>query len=190
MPWLHSRAPASQAYPDDLPGALAWADANRARSLQVCAESLETALKVQPDVGSMLNCGHNHVRHETHPAWGTTLWVHRKGAMSAREGEWGLIPGSMGTLSFHVQGRGAPEALCSSSHGAGRVMARGEARRQVSTRALLRQMRGVWFDHRIADRLRDEAPEAYKDIRAVMRAQRPLTRIVRELRPVLCYKGV
>src|SRR5690606_19982436 len=99
------------------------------------------------------------------------------------------IPGSMGAPSFHVEGRGCARALCSSSHGAGRAMARSEARQRISTRRLHEQMRGVWFDHRMAQRLREEAPGAYKDIGSVMRAQRSLTRVIRRLRPVLAFKG-
>ena len=117
------------------------------------------------------------------------LWVHRKGVISARAGEPGLVPGSMGTPSFHVEGRGCEASLCSSSHGAGRAMSRGLARRRISVRALEKQMRHVWFDHRLARRLVDEAPGAYKDISAVMRAQAGLSRIVRKLRPVLSFKG-
>jgi tRNA-splicing ligase RtcB (3'-phosphate/5'-hydroxy nucleic acid ligase) len=96
----------------------------------------------------------------------------------------------MGSESFHVEGRGHPEALDSSAHGAGRALSRAEARRRIGQRQLLREAEGVWFDHRIADRLREEAPSAYKDIGAVMRAQRELVRIVRRLRPVLVYKAV
>lgn len=117
------------------------------------------------------------------------MWVHRKGAISARDGEAGIIPGSMGSPSYHVAGRGNAESLCSSSHGAGRAMSRTEARRVVSANALLRQMEGVLFDHRLTNRLRDEAPQAYKDIGAVMRAQKDLTRIVRRLEPVLVFKA-
>jgi tRNA-splicing ligase RtcB len=95
----------------------------------------------------------------------------------------------MGTSSYHVEGRGCEEALASSSHGAGRAMSRSEARRTIHVRDLHREMRGVWFDHRLAGGLRDEAPSAYKDITAVLRAEGDLTRIRRRLRPVLCYKG-
>src|SRR2546421_6710887 len=70
------------------------------------------------------DCDHNHVRRETH--FDQSLWIHRKGATPARSGEPGIIPGSMGTRSFHSQGRGNPESLCSSSHGAGRAMSREE----------------------------------------------------------------
>ena len=115
--------------------------------------------------------------------------MHRKGAQSARDGEEGIIPGSMGTSSFHVAGRGCEESLSSSSHGAGRRLSRTEARRTITARRLQREMASVWFDHRRAARLRDEAPGAYRDIHVVMRAQRELVRIVRDLRPLLSYKG-
>jgi tRNA-splicing ligase RtcB len=112
-----------------------------------------------------------------------------KGAMSAAEGQWGALPGSMGAVSFHVMGRGCENALCSSAHGAGRLQSRTEARRSVTAAALRRQMAGVWYDYRNAETLRDEAPSAYKDIRAVSRAQRELAKVVRVLTPILNYKG-
>jgi len=96
----------------------------------------------------------------------------------------------MGSLSFHVEGRGEQAALCSSAHGAGRALSRTAARAKVSERELRRQMAGIWYDFRLAARLRDEAPSAYKDIRAVLRAQKELVKVVRTLRPVLNYKGV
>jgi tRNA-splicing ligase RtcB len=123
-----------------------------------------------------IRCHHNHVRREQ------GLWVHRKGASPG-------IPGSMGTSSYHTVGRGHPDALASSSHGAGRRCSRTAARRTISVRTLERELRGVFWDHRMADALRDEAPSAYKDIGQVMRAQHELTRITRRLRPVLAYKG-
>jgi tRNA-splicing ligase RtcB len=95
----------------------------------------------------------------------------------------------MGTCSFHVAGRGCRESLCSSSHGAGRTLTRSEARRRIRPRDLRRQLDGVWYDELLIAALREEAPAAYKDIRKVMRAEKELTRITRELRPVLVYKG-
>jgi tRNA-splicing ligase RtcB len=95
----------------------------------------------------------------------------------------------MGTASFHVEGRGCEDSLLSSSHGAGRALSRSAARRSISVKVFEAQMKGVWFDHRMARRLVDEAPGAYKDISAVMRAQSRLTRIVRKLRPILSFKG-
>jgi tRNA-splicing ligase RtcB len=137
---------------------------------------------------AMITTDHNHVSLEHHG--GRDLWVHRKGAMPARLGERGVLPGSMGSLSFHVEGRGHEAALCSSAHGAGRALSRTEARARVTEREFCRQMKGIWYDSRIAGKLRDEAPSAYKDIRAVLRAQKDLVRITRTLRPVLNYKGV
>jgi tRNA-splicing ligase RtcB len=167
--------------------ALRYAGANRAAILAAVVEILEDRFRAAPMPQPRMDCHHNFVRREVHLQG--PLWVHRKGALSALDGEAGIIPGSMGSASFHVTGRGCPLSLCSSSHGAGRAMSRDEARRTISPRELERQMRGVWFDHQMAARLRDEAPQAYKDIHAVMRAQRELTRVVRVLRPVLSYKG-
>ncbi len=96
----------------------------------------------------------------------------------------------MGTRSFHVVGRGCAEALHSSSHGAGRALSRHDARRVIGQKKLEREMRDVWIDRRRMEKFREEAPSAYKEIGRVMRAQRALTRIKRELRPVLCFKGI
>lgn len=186
-PALVADSPAGQAYLADLAWTLAYAEANRAEILDRAADVIGDALGLEPDPASIVTCHHNHIRHEVHGGRG--LWVHRKGAISAQDGEPGIIPGSMGTVSYHVAGRGHPDALCSSSHGAGRALPRREARRRISARALEAEMAGVWFDVRHADALRDEAPSAYKDLGAVMRAQRELTRIVRRLRPLLSYKG-
>jgi tRNA-splicing ligase RtcB (3'-phosphate/5'-hydroxy nucleic acid ligase) len=176
-----------RAYLHDLQWALDFAAASRFRMVEVACAVIHEALGVQAEEQSFIECHHNFVRQELHD--GHLLWVHRKGAISAQEGEPGIIPGSMGAPSFHVEGRGCARSLCSSSHGAGRCMARSVARQQITTRRLHEQMHGVWFDHRMAERLREEAPAAYKDIGAVMRAQRALTRIVRRLRPRLAFKG-
>ena len=148
-------------------------------------------------IGRTLNCDiawetmiaidHNHVALEPHGE--RELWVHRKGSMSAQQGQPGILPGSMGSPSFHVEGRGCEEALCSSAHGAGRALSRSAARSRFSDREFRRQMGGIWYDYRLTGKLRDEAPAAYKDIRAVLKAQRELVKVVRTLRPVLNYKG-
>lgn len=176
-----------RAYLHDLQWALDFAEASRARMVEVVVDVIARVLGAEPVPGSARQCHHNFVRREEHE--GQELWVHRKGAISAREGEPGIIPGSMGARSFHVRGRGRAQALCSSSHGAGRCMARSVARRRITTHALHEQMRGIWFDHRLAGRLREEAPGAYKDVGAVMRAQRELTAVERALRPRLVFKG-
>jgi tRNA-splicing ligase RtcB len=174
-------------YLRDMDWALTYAEASRRAMLSAVGTVMQRELGAGIDHGGYLSCHHNHVLRETHGGRG--LWVHRKGAIPAGAGVPGIIPGSMGTLSFHVRGRGNPDALCSSSHGAGRTMSRKEASQRITRRHLLSQMEGVWFDHRRVDSLRDEAPAAYKDIEKVMRAQKDLTRIVRRLRPVLVYKG-
>ena len=109
--------------------------------------------------------------------------------MPAWPGQGGVLPGSMGSLSYHVTGRGCAGALCSSAHGAGRILSRTEARRTITAHELRSQMGRVWYDFRQSERLRDEAPAAYKDIRAVARAQGELVKVVRVLRPVLNFKG-
>ncbi|HEX2500734.1 MAG TPA: RtcB family protein [Methylomirabilota bacterium] len=176
-----------EAYLADMALALTYADANRRAMIEAVTALVGSVLGMTPDPASEISCVHNFVRRERH--CGEALWVHRKGAISARAGEPGIVPGSMGTPTFHVEGRGCERSLSSSSHGAGRAMTRSQARRRIGVGELRRQLRGVWYDERRADALRDEAPGAYKDIGRVMRAQSELTRIVRRLRPVLSYKG-
>jgi tRNA-splicing ligase RtcB len=95
----------------------------------------------------------------------------------------------MGTSTFHVAGRGCAEALMSCSHGAGRQLSRNAARRSIGVRQFERQLRGIRYDRRRSRELREEAPEAYKNIESVLRAQKDLVKIVRRLQPVLSYKG-
>jgi len=175
------------AYLQDAGWARRFAAANRAQIAENIAVVVGAVLGARLQWEQAITSDHNHVLKEAHGD--ACLWVHRKGAMGAAKGQWGALPGSMGAASFHVQGRGCGDALCSSAHGAGRLMSRTEARRGVSVAALRRQMSGIWYDYRHVDRLRDEAPSAYKDIRAVVRAQRDLVKVMRVLRPVLNYKG-
>lgn len=176
-----------RAYLDDLAWALEYALASRRAMAERVAEGVATVLGAEPAWDTYRDCHHNAVRREVHG--GEALWIHRKGAIHAGGDVSGVIPGSMGTPSYHVRGRGEATSLCSSSHGAGRAMSRGEARRRISAQAFARQVDGVWYDHRLSERLRDEAPGAYKDIGRVMRAQRELVRVERALTPILCYKG-
>lgn len=185
---LDSQSASGQAYLSDVNWAIEYAVRNRLAILAAIERLMVDLFDAHPIVESLIHSHHNHVQQETHGS--AMLWVHRKGALSAAAGEMGVIPGSMGAPSYHVMGRGLAESLRSSSHGAGRGFSRGEAGRRISVRQLEREMRGVWFDHRRAHALRDEAPSAYKDIHAVMRAQRELTKIVRQVRPLLSYKGV
>jgi tRNA-splicing ligase RtcB len=175
-------------YLADVAWAVGYAEASRRAMADAVCAVLDDVLGACPDEATYVSCDHNHVRRETHG--GEELFVHRKGAIPAARGLSGLVPGSMGTSSFHVEGRGHPDALASSAHGAGRRLSRTDARRAVTVRDVYRQLGGVWFDHRLARGLREEAPAAYKDVDLVMRAQRDLVRVVRRLRPVLSFKGM
>ena len=132
-----------------------------------------------------VNCHHNYVERENH--YGKNVWVTRKGAVRAREGELGIIPGSMGARSYIVSGKGNAESFCSCSHGAGRVMSRAEARRRFSIDDHIAATKGV--ECRKDMDVIDETPAAYKDIDAVMEAQRDLVEVVHTLRQVVCVKG-
>lgn len=185
--FVDANSPAGTEYIIDVEWASQYAELNRLAMLSAASDILYNRFGVEADPQTLMQSNHNHVRREQHG--GQQFLVHRKGAQSAHDGDPGIIPGSMGTASFHVTGRGNAQSLCSSSHGAGRRFSRTDAKKSVTARSLHQQMRSVWFDHNIAAGLRDEAPSAYRDIYAVMRAQSELTRIERELRPVLSYKG-
>ncbi len=135
--------------------------------------------------GQAVNCHHNYVARERH--YGEHVLVTRKGAVRAGLGEWGLIPGSMGACSYVVRGKGQPESFMSCSHGAGRALSRGEARRRFSLADHAAATAGVEC-RKDADVL-DETPGAYKPIEAVMAAQSDLVEIVHTLRQVVCVKG-
>jgi tRNA-splicing ligase RtcB len=132
-----------------------------------------------------VNCHHNYVQHETH--FGAEVLVTRKGAVSAKKGELGIIPGSMGARSYIVRGLGNEDAFCSCSHGAGRAMSRNEARRRFTVDDQIKATAHV--ECRKDSKVIDEIPMAYKDIDAVMHAQRDLVEVVHTLRQVVCVKG-
>lgn len=132
-----------------------------------------------------INCHHNYVSREHH--FGTEVMVTRKGAISAREGELGIIPGSMGAKSFIVRGKGNADSFCSCSHGAGRKMSRTAARHAFSKEDLIAQTNGV--ECRKDKAVIDEIPAAYKDIDEVMQNQSDLVEVVHTLKQVLCIKG-
>ena len=132
-----------------------------------------------------VNCHHNYVSIENH--YGQNVYVTRKGAVRAREGDLGIIPGSMGARSFIVRGKGNPDSFCSCSHGAGRRMSRSEAKRRYSVADLARQTAGI--ECRKDAEVIDEIPEAYKPIQEVMDNQSDLVEIVAELRQIVCVKG-
>lgn len=132
-----------------------------------------------------VNCHHNYVQKETH--FGEDVYVTRKGAVSARQGELGIIPGSMGARSYIVRGKGNPDSFMSCSHGAGRTMSRGEAKRRFTLADHRAATEGV--ECRKDKDVLDETPAAYKDIDAVMAAQQDLVDVVHTLKQVVCVKG-
>lgn len=132
-----------------------------------------------------VNCHHNFAAREKH--FGEDVWITRKGAVRAGQGELGIIPGSMGAKSYIVRGKGSPEAFCSCSHGAGRAMSRGEAKRRFTVEDHAQATAGI--ECRKDEGVIDETPAAYKDIDAVMAAQSDLVEVVHALRQVLCVKG-
>lgn len=175
---------------DDYVEAVGWAQdyarRNRAVMMQnvIAAARSVIAKPFDTDVEAV-NCHHNYVQKETH--FGTEVLVTRKGAVSAQKGELGIIPGSMGAKSYIVRGLGNEEAFCSCSHGAGRTMSRNEARRRFTVEDQARATAHVEC-RKDADVI-DEIPMAYKDIDAVMEAQRELVEVLHTLRQVVCVKG-
>jgi tRNA-splicing ligase RtcB (3'-phosphate/5'-hydroxy nucleic acid ligase) len=176
--------PQFDAYRRDLFWAQEYAALNRA----VMLERLKSVVKqFFPRVSfeEPIACHHNYVAEEHH--FGDDLLVTRKGAIRAGAGELGIIPGSMGTKSFIVRGKGNALSFESASHGAGRRMSRGQAKKSFTVRDLERQTEGV--ECRKDAGVIDEAPKAYKNIDRVMEQQDDLVEIVHELKQVVCVKG-
>lgn len=137
------------------------------------------------DTAFRVNCHHNYTSIENHD--GKNVYVTRKGAVSARTNEWGIIPGSMGTRSYIVQGKGKQDSFCSCSHGAGRKMSRTKARALYTEADLAKQTEGV--ECRKDKAIVDEIPASYKSIDEVMKNQEDLVTPVYELKQLLCVKG-
>jgi tRNA-splicing ligase RtcB len=130
-------------------------------------------------------CHHNYVSEETH--FGEDLIVTRKGAIRAGADDWGIIPGSMGTKSYIVKGKGSEDSFCSASHGAGRRLSRNRAKREFTLDDLVKQTSGV--ECKKTEDVLDEIPGAYKDIDVVMANQSDLVEVKHVLKQVLCVKG-
>jgi tRNA-splicing ligase RtcB len=186
LAWLDEGTPEFESYVEGLGWAQEYASLNRDLMLQLVHKALAKALGREVKlVGEVTNCHHNYARVEEH--FGENVWVTRKGAVSARAGELGIIPGSMGAKSFIVRGKGNAASYCSCSHGAGRTMSRSRARKLFTREDLAVQTAGV--ECRKDDGVIDEIPSAYKDIDAVMAAQSELVDVVTTLKQVLCVKG-
>ena len=174
---------------DDYLKAVGWAQDYALANREIMMEAVLGALEAQFTgfaLGDMaVNCHHNYVARERH--FGADVWVTRKGAVRAGEGELGIIPGSMGARSFIVRGKGNADSLLSCSHGAGRRMSRTDARKSFSLEDHAKATEGVEC-RKDADVI-DETPGAYKDIDAVMAAQSDLVEVVHTLKQIVCVKG-
>ena len=186
LAWLNEGTTEFHQYVEALQWAQDYAALNRDlmlfRTLRALRETLGREIGSTKEA---INCHHNYATVEEH--FGSKVWITRKGAVSAREGQLGIIPGSMGARSYIVRGKGNPLAYCSCSHGAGRRHSRGMAKRLFDLDALAAQTAGV--ECRKDEGVLDEIPGAYKDIDAVMGAQSDLVSVEHTLKQVLCVKG-
>lgn len=158
---------------------------NRNVMMNIVLDCLSSYIKPFEVKEKAINCHHNYISLENH--YNQNLWVTRKGAVRARVGDLGIIPGSMGACSYIVKGLGNKESFCSCSHGAGRVMSRSEAKRLITLEDHNKATLGI--ECRKDDLVLDESPAAYKDIDTVMEAQKDLVEILFKLRQVMCIKG-
>ena len=164
-----------------------YARANREAMLAAVMKDLRYFIGRDVESVATVNCHHNYCEKESHR--GADLWVTRKGAIRARVGDLGIIPGSMGTSSYIVRGLGNEDSLMSASHGAGRKMSRAKARKSFDVDGLRAEMAGRTWNDGDASRLLDEHPGAYKDIDEVMAAQSDLVEITHQLHQILNFKG-
>jgi len=169
--------------------AVSWAQRyamiNREVMMEYAIAAAEQTIRPFEIKEEAVNCHHNYVARENH--YGENVYVTRKGAIRARKGDLGIIPGSMGARSFIVRGKGNPESMHSCSHGAGRVMSRSMAKKTITMEQHLKALEGVEC-RKDADVI-DESPSAYKPIEHVMEAQKDMVEVVAELRQVICVKG-
>lgn len=174
---------------DDYVEAVGWAQnfamMNRRVMMDAVVRACKSILGDFKLTDEAVNCHHNYVEREHH--FGENVLVTRKGAVRARAGDLGIIPGSMGTGSFIVEGLGNRDSFCSCSHGAGRRLSRGKAKKEITLEAHAEAMKGI--EARLDADVLDESPAAYKDIGAVMAAQNDLVAIKHRLRQVVNVKG-
>lgn len=186
LAWLEEGEPEFDDYVEAVSWGQDFARINREMMLvRVLQAMRDTGLPSFKTDKEAVNCHHNYVEKEHH--FGENLYVTRKGAVRARLGELGIIPGSMGAKSFIVRGKGNADSFCSCSHGAGRAMSRGAAKAKFTVEDQIAATLGV--ECRKDAGVIDEIPLAYKDIDAVMAAQADLVDVVAQLKQVLCVKG-
>ena len=185
LAWLEEGEPEFDDYIEAVLWAQDFARANREVMMERTLAAMRALLPPFKLDKQAVNCHHNYVEREVH--FGERIWVTRKGAVRAGEGDLGIIPGSMGAKSFIVRGKGNLDSFCSCSHGAGRVLSRTKARELFSVEDHVRDTQGI--ECRKDAAVIDETPRAYKNIDAVMAAQADLVEIVHTLRQIICVKG-
>jgi tRNA-splicing ligase RtcB len=186
LAWLDEGTPEFDRYIAELRWAQHFALLNREEMMDRVAACLASHMRADetPEL-ERTNCHHNFTQRERH--FGEDLWVSRKGAIQARKGQAGLIPGSMGTASYVVAGLGNPESLESSPHGAGRMFSRTKARKTFTRAQLEQSMKGIEWRH--SDAFLDEIPAAYKDVDVVMADAADLVEVRHTLRQLVNVKG-
>lgn len=187
LPLLELGSISARLFMADLRWALAFAAANRERMLSCVHTVLSQVLGSAITPGVCHDMPHNVIAFEPHD--GRMFAIHRKGAMPAYAGVRGVLPGSMGTASYIVEGLGAAAAYASCSHGAGRQLSRREAREKITVRQLRAELRGVVFNGALEHALVEEAPSAYKDLKRVLNEQTDLVRPLLRLEPLAVLKG-
>lgn len=189
LAYFVEKTPEFESYLKDLLWAQDYALGNREAMMDEALEALSAVVgRLGFDIEeSRINCHHNYTAQENH--MGQNVWLTRKGAIRARAGDLGIIPGSMGTRSYIVEGLGSAASYSSCSHGAGRRFSRGQAKRELDLAEFQASMQGKTWNSDRAASLLDESPLAYKDIDQVMEDQKDLVRIVHTLSQVFNYKG-
>lgn len=182
--WELPILPANHKYLDEMNYCLEFAKASRALMMNRVQDVLDKYFVY--DITNVIDVHHNYASLEAHN--GIEYWIHRKGSISAKEGELGIIPGSQGTPTYVVEGRGNPNSFQSCSHGAGRKMGREEAKRTLNLETEQASMEGILHSVRGKGSL-DEAPGAYKNIQQVISAQLDLIKPIKILYPIACIKG-
>ncbi|NEK57012.1 RtcB family protein [Geodermatophilus sabuli] len=185
LAYLEEGTPEFDAYIEALRWAQRFAALNREEMMDRVAEQVSRFLGTEVERVTEISCHHNYTERETHA--GRSVWLSRKGAISARAGQEGLIPGSMGAASYVVAGKGNADALMSAPHGAGRNHSRNAARRLFSRADLDKRMTGIAWGR--SDAFLDEHPDAYKPIDTVMADAADLVEIRHTLRQVVNVKG-
>ncbi len=170
-----------QSYINDMDWALEFALENRSEMMRRIVKEIKSHCEGEALYQELINRNHNHAEFKD------GLWIHRKGATHAEQGMMGVIPGNMRDGSFIVKGKGNPDALWSSSHGAGRIMGRKQARKRLSPKKFAETMTGITA--RVGKGTIDESPFAYKNIFDVIRQQSDLVEVVHHIRPIINIKG-